>query len=206
MKTKIDFKTWERTEHFKFFNSFEESFFGATVTVDCTKAYAKAKELGISFFLYYLHCTLTAANRLTHFRYRVENGEVYLYDSIGASATVGRPNDTFGFSFMDYHPDLKEFAAHAKKEMERVAAGTGIELRPITNVLHISAIPWLDFTGLTHARGFQFEDSMPKVSYGKMTEKDGIKSMPVSVSVHHGLADGKHVGDFVALFQELLNA
>ncbi|QXV64937.1 chloramphenicol acetyltransferase [Mucilaginibacter achroorhodeus] len=206
MKTKIDFATWERTDHFKFFNSFEESFFGATVNVDCTKAYAKAKELGISFFLYYLHCTLTAANKLKHFRYRVENGDVYLYDIIGASATVGRPNDTFGFSYIDYYPDLNEFAKHAKKEMERVAAGTGIELRPVTNVMHISAIPWLNFTGLTHARGFQFEDSMPKVSYGKMTEKDGIKTMPVSVTVHHGLVDGKHVGDFVALFQELLNA
>ncbi len=205
MKTKIDFGNWERTDHFKFFNSFEESFFGATVNVDCTKAYTRAKELGVSFFLYYLHCTLKAANSLVHFRYRVENGDVYLYDTIGASATVGRPNDTFGFSYIDYHPDLLEFARQAQKEMERVAAGTGIELRPVTNVMHISAIPWLNFTGLTHARGFQFEDSMPKVSYGKMIEKDGVKTMPVSVTVHHGLVDGKHMGDFVALFQELLN-
>ncbi|PAW94336.1 chloramphenicol acetyltransferase [Mucilaginibacter sp. MD40] len=205
MKTKIDFDNWERTEHFKFFNSFEESFFGATVNVDCTKAYVRAKELGVSFFLYYLHCTLKAANSLVHFRYRVENGDVYLYDNIGASATVSRPNDTFGFSYIDYYPDLSEFATHAKKEMERVAAGTGIELRPVTNVMHISAIPWLNFTGLTHARGFQFEDSMPKVSYGKMTDNNGVKTMPVSVTVHHGLVDGKHLGDFVALFQELLN-
>ena len=74
------------------------------------------------------------------------------------------------------------------------------------NVIHFSAIPWVDFTSLSHARSFSFRDSMPKISFGKVTEKEGVKSMPVSIHVHHGLMDGYHVGQFVDKFQELLNA
>ena len=205
MKTKIDLDAWYRTHHFKFFNSFEEPFFGATVNVDVTIAYQKAKEQGISFFLYYLHCILKAANAIEGFRYRVENDEVFLYDEVHASATISRPDTTFGFSYIDYKPDLAEFVTDAQQEIKRVQATAGLELRPVFNVLHVSAIPWVNFTGLTHARSFTFKDSMPKISLGKITEQDGKKSSPVSVTVHHGLMDGRQIGEFIDLFQELLN-
>ncbi|HNZ72690.1 MAG TPA: CatA-like O-acetyltransferase, partial [Prolixibacteraceae bacterium] len=66
-------------------------------------------------------------------------------------------------------------------------------------------IPWLDFTGISHARSFSHPDSCPKISFGKVTEKEGIKTMPVSVHVHHALVDGYHVGLFIDKFQDLLN-
>ena len=73
-------------------------------------------------------------------------------------------------------------------------------------MIHFSAIPWLNFTSLSHARSYSYPDSCPKISFGKMTTLDnGKKMMPLSVHVHHGLMDGMHVGKFVALFQELMN-
>lgn len=205
MKTKIDLENWYRKDHFNFFNSFEEPLFGATVNVGVTTAYQTAKQKGSSFFLYYLHCILEAANTIEAFKYRVEDGEIYLYDTINCSTTVAKPDTTFGFSYIDYKPDFNEFVADAQQELERVKSTPGLELRMVYNVLHVSAIPWVNFTGLTHARSFSFKDSMPKVSLGKVTEVDGKKLMPVSVTVHHGLADGRHVGEFIDLFQELLN-
>jgi len=205
MKTKIDLETWYRKDHFNFFNAFEEPFFGATVNVDVTIAYQKAREQGVSFFLYYLHAILKAANQIEHFKYRVEDGEVYLYDVINTSTTVSRPDTTFGFSYINYHKNFNEFIAGAQQEITRVQNTTGLELRPVFNVLHVSAIPWVNFTGLTHARSFTFKDSMPKISLGKITGADGKKIMPLSVTVHHGLMDGRHVGEFIDLFQELLN-
>ncbi|MCO5935411.1 chloramphenicol acetyltransferase [Mucilaginibacter sp. RB4R14] len=205
MKTKIDLDTWYRKAHFEFFNSFEEPLFGATVNVDVTIAYKMAKEQGVSFFLYYLHAILEAGNTIEAFKYRVEDGEIFLYDTINCSTTVAKPDTTFGFSYVDYKPNFSEFVADAQKELERVKANPGLELRMVYNVLHVSAIPWVNFTGLTHARSFSFKDSMPKVSLGKVTEVDGKKLMPVSVTVHHGLADGRHVGKFIDLFQDLLN-
>lgn len=207
MKQQIDIETWARKDHFKFFNTFDEPFFGVTVNVDCTVAYTKAKEQAVSFFLYYLHKALAAANAVEAFRYRIDGDNVYLYDTVHASPTINRPDGTFGFSYVDYHPDFTAFIAEAQKEIDRVQNSTGL-VPAISgeNVIHFSAIPWVDFTSLSHARSFSFRDSMPKISFGKITEKDGVKTMPVSIHVHHGLMDGYHVGQFVDKFQELLNA
>ena len=71
MKQKLNLDTWNRKEHFLFFKQMEEPFFGITTTIDCTNAYDKAKELNISFFTYYLHKTLVAANAIENFRYRI---------------------------------------------------------------------------------------------------------------------------------------
>ena len=71
-----------------------------------------------------------------------------------------------------------------------------------SNVIHYSSLPWLRFTALSHARSFSFRDSCPKISFGKMTEKDGQKTMPVSIHVHHALVDGYHVAQFVEAFQQ----
>ena len=77
--------------------------------------------------------------------------------------------------------------------------------QPGASEIHFSAIPWVDFTSLSHARSFTFPDSAPKISFGKLTDKDGIKTMAVSIHIHHGLADGYHVGQFVEKFQTLMN-
>ena len=71
MKKLIDLDNWNRKEHFLFFSKFEEPFFGVTVKVDCSTAYQKAKEKGVSFFLYYLYRALKTANKIENFRYRI---------------------------------------------------------------------------------------------------------------------------------------
>ncbi len=207
MKKNIDINTWNRRDHFHFFRQFEEPFFGASLNIDVTKAYQKAKESDISFFLYYLHASLAAANSVEAFRRRIENEtEVVVYDQINASPTINRPDGTFGFSYMAYHTDFQHFALDAKKEIERVQAGSGLELTASNdNVIHYSSLPWLNFTSLSHARAFAFKDCIPKISFGKMTEQNGVKTMPVSIHVHHAVADGSDVGAFVEKFQEILN-
>lgn len=206
MRTKVDLNNWPRKEHFLFFNSFDEPYFSVNVDVDCTIAYRRAKELNVSFYLYYVYCTITAVNRIENFRYRVIGDEVFLYDKINVTHIVLRPNDTFGFGFVEFKPSLAEFIADAKKETERILATTGLDLNiPGDNIIHFSAMPGIKFTGLTHARSFGYKDSSTKISVGKVTEADGRRLMPVSITVHHGLTDGLHVGRFIDLFQEILN-
>ena len=206
MKTKIDIDNWIRKEHYLFFTQFEEPFYGVTVHIDCTIAYEQAKLKERSFFLYYLYRALKATNEVENFRYRIEDKEVYLFDKINASPTIARPNGTFGFAYMDYYEDENVFYSEALKEKEQVEkattlmpSGSGI------NLIHVSAIPWLNFTSISHARSFSYPDSCPKISFGKVTEKDGLKTMPVSIHVHHALVDGCHIGLFVDAFQKLMN-
>ena len=206
MKRKLVLETWARKDHFEFFSRFEEPFFGITVQIDCTSAYAKAKQSGYSFFLYYLHASLQAANRIEPFRYRIDGNEIFVYDAVNASPTINRPDGTFGFAYMDYFEDFETFAAAAQLEIDRVQNSKG--LVPAVsgeNVIHYSSIPWINFSSLSHARSFSFKDSSPKISFGKMTESNGVRIMPVSIHAHHALMDGFHVGQFIDAFQETLN-
>jgi chloramphenicol O-acetyltransferase type A len=208
MKTLLDLDNWNRKEHFLFFKQMQEPFFGATVSIDCTKAYHKSKELDTSFFIYYLHKTLVAVNAFENFRYRILNTHIYIHDRINGSATISRADGTFGFSLIEYHPDYTIFEQTAIAEIERIQNTTGLFTRNFNedNVIHFSAIPWLNFTSLSHARNMTFPDSCPKISFGKMTIDENLKrTMPLSIHVHHGLMDAMHVGQMVDFFQELMN-
>nr|WP_315205450.1 chloramphenicol acetyltransferase [uncultured Flavobacterium sp.] len=208
MKTLLDIENWPRKEHFHFFRQFEEPFFGATVEIDCTKAYATAKSLNTSFFIYYLHKTLVAVNSTESFRYRISDDQIYVCDHINASATIGREDGSFGFSLIEYDVDFEIFTTNALAEIERIQNTTGLFTRTFTddNVIHFSAVPWLDFTSLSHARSYTFPDSCPKISFGKMKiNENGKRTMPMSIHVHHALVDGLHLGQFVDCFQEIMN-
>ncbi len=206
MKEKLALNSWIRKDHFEFFNTFDEPFFGVTVDLDCTITYLEAKETGCSFFLLYLHKSLLAANSVEPFRYRIIDGEVWKYDQVHASATINRPNGTFGFGYIDFHPDFEIFKEGAMIEISKVENSTGlIPSSGGENVIHCSALPWLSFKSISHARSFSFKDSCPKLSFGQVRDKAGKKMMSVSIHVNHALMDGYHVSQFVSSYQELLN-
>ncbi|WP_149243412.1 chloramphenicol acetyltransferase [Dyadobacter sp. 32] len=203
----LDLETWPRKEHYHFFSQFSEPFFGVCIDVDCTIAYQKAKDANTSFFLYYLHKSLMAVNKIDCFRYRINaDKQIVVHDKVSASATIGRENGTFGFSYMPFDEDFETFRNSSNAEIERIQNTTNLFPDYIADdVIHYSSLPWLKFTSISHARNLAFPDSVPKISFGKMVT-DGIsRRMPVSIHVHHALMDGLHVGEYVDLFQDLLN-
>ena len=207
MKQKLDLETWNRKEHYLFFKQMEEPFFGITTTVDCTRAYFKCKELGISFFIFYLHKTLEAVNKIENFKYRIIDTDVYLFDRIDASTTILREDKTFGFSYIEFTNNLIVFNDIVLTEIKRIQSTTGLFTREYPeNLIHFSALPWINFSSLSHARSFTWQDSCPKISFGKMMDVVGKKTMSISIHVHHGLVDGFHVGLFLEEFQKLMNS
>ena len=206
MKQELDITTWNRKEHFEFFSKFEEPFFGTTIQFDCTRAYDKSKELGVSFFTYYLHKTLVAVNKTENFRYRIHDEKVFIYDKINVSSTILRDDKTFGFSEIEYDENLNAFIENYNTEATRVKNTSGLFTREYNeNIVHFSALPWINFTSISHSRSFTFPDSCPKFSFGKITAENDKKLMSMSVHVHHGLVDGYHLGLFFEEFERLMN-
>lgn len=207
MKTEINLDTWKRKSHFEFFIAMDEPFYGLTVEVDVTKAYKKAKELNTSFFIYYLYATLKTMNQLPAFKLRIDNGKVFQHDRIDASSTILKENETFGFSHIIYHADFEIFKKSVQEEINRVQQTDTLLTKDDygDNIIHFSAIPWVNFTALTHASSFKYADSSPKVSIGKMIDKNEKKVFNVALFAHHGLVDGIDMGRFFDLFQTILN-
>jgi chloramphenicol O-acetyltransferase type A len=207
MKQPIDLEKWNRKEHFHFFKTFEEPFFGVTADVDIQRAIRFSKENNHSLFLCYLHCSLKAASQIPALTLRIENSQVYQYSECHASATIARSDGTFGFSFIPYHPDFLTFERQAKEEIKRVKETAGLFTRTFDkeNLIHVSTFPRLQFTALSHARKFSISDSCPKITFGKFDSRSNEAKMPVAVHLHHALADGRDVEQFFIDFQKNLN-
>ncbi len=73
------------------------------------------------------------------------------------------------------------------------------------NVIHYSSIPWINFTSVSYSHNIKNEESVPKITFGKMVSREDKKIMPVSIYVHHGLMDGLHVGKYLEMFQKLMD-
>jgi chloramphenicol O-acetyltransferase type A len=202
MKHKLDFENWVRKPHYEFFRTFDDPFYGVSVPLDTTEAYRFAKDKGVSFYLYLLHLSLVAAHRIECFRYRIEEGSVFIYDRIDAASTIALSNGYFR-----YHQDLQYFLDAANRETERVRAASDLVPNGVGNTILYSALPWIDFTALSHARKFttSSSESSPRISFGKMTETAGKRSMPMSIHVNHALIDGLNIGQYIDSFQQLLD-
>lgn len=204
----IDIQTWDRKAHYNFFKGFQNPNFAVAFKVDLTKAYEYSKAENLPLFAVYLHSCMRAINDVEHLRLRItEDDRVVDYEMVHASATILRPNKTFGFSFINFHEDLKVFIDNFEKEKQRILNSDNL-FPPVNSrqCIHCSAMPWVDFIG--HKEPFIGEsDSVPKLGFSKITTTaEGSKSMTVSITVNHALVDGYHLGQFNERFQEYLNA
>jgi chloramphenicol O-acetyltransferase type A len=207
MKTKIDLNTWSRRDYYKYFGSCDDPFFGVVVNVDCTTAYDYCKKNDVSFFLYYMYESIKAINRVENFRYRILDGEVWIFDRVHASSTVGRKDHTFGFAFFDFTDDFTSFAENAEKKIAEVQEYPGLRINENTrlDVVHYTTLPWFSFSGFKHEKNIRCDESIPKLAFGKFFEFEGKKLMPHSINANHGLVDAYHIGKYLEFFQEGLN-
>lgn len=203
----IDIDTWKRKEHYHFFTAMDSPFFGITTELDCTLAYQKAKENDVSFFAIYLHKSMKAVNAVEELTYRIENNQVVAYPVIHAGATIGREDGTFGFIYVNFSSNFQTFNTDLQKEIEAVHNSTGLRLNNDdlkNDLIRHTTIPWTSFSSVLHPTRFNSKDSVPKITFGKFSSRDGKKYLPVSIEAHHGLLDGLHLSAYLAEFQKEL--
>jgi chloramphenicol O-acetyltransferase type A len=204
----LDIANWSRRELFEFFIGYTNPYFNVCVRVDVTKLVALVRDrpgVRISLALHYF--ALRVANELEPFRYRLKDGNVFVYDVVNGGTTVLLPNESFAYAYFDYQPDFDKFASDAGRAVDLVRTESG-PLKPTTrdDVIYFTTLPWLSFTSFAHARNKGRGDSIPRIVFGKFVEEGGRLMLPLSVEVHHALMDGLHVGRFLNRLEESLAA
>ncbi|WP_199560946.1 CatA-like O-acetyltransferase [Mucilaginibacter hurinus] len=140
----IDIDNWERKEHFEFFSSFDEPFYGVVVDLDCTAIYQYAKANNHSFYLLYLHKLLIAVNQCEPLKYRIIDGRIAIYDIISVGPTIARDDKTFGYGYIDYDPAFAAFVESANQEIARVKGVKGLANPSARqDIIHFSTLPWI---------------------------------------------------------------
>ena len=205
---KINLSSWNRKILYDKFSRFNSPFFNICADVDVTRLVAYTKANNISYFQAAFFMALKTINLIENFRLRLKGGEIFLFDKIDGSAPILREDgETFNYCVLDYFPDFPPFEKNAKKII--AAAKKAKTINPGSmriDIIHSSIIPWVAFHSFEHAKKSGTEDSCPKIVMGKyFTEGEKIK-MPLSVSGHHALMDGVHVGLYFKKIQEFLEA
>ena len=202
----LDLASWARRDLFEFFRGFDKPYFNVCTRVDVTDLLALLRlKPNVSVSLAYHYFALRAANEIEAFHYRLREDKVIVHDVIHGGTTVLLPNESFTFAYFDYEEDFEKFipgAEHAVKE-----AQTGNAPFKPTNrddTIYFTALPWLSFTGFSHARNWGREDSVPRIAFGKFVRENDRVLLPISVEVHHALMDGLHVGRYVTRLEEAL--
>ncbi len=200
----LDVASWARRQHFELFRAFDNPFFSVCVEVDATAAWEPRRRAGSpSFYVLILFHSLRAANETEAFRLRLRGERVWVHDSVRASATILREDDTFGFGIFPPAPDLARFNDRAIPEMARAKQPRELEIpRPgEDDLIYHSSLPWMRFTAFSNALNGG-KDSVPRIVFGKCTQDGNRWLMPVAVEVHHALVDGLDVARFFDRFQE----
>ncbi|CAM1339940.1 CatA-like O-acetyltransferase [Tenacibaculum aestuarii] len=202
----LDIENWNRKQLFQHFRTMADPTFGLVADVEVSKTYQSAKEKGESFFVRYLHACMKAINSVENLKYRIEGDKVAIYEVINASATIARADNTFGFSYILYSEDFKEFYQNFQQEKDRILNSTDLfPLQYSLGCIHCSAIPWVSFTGHKEPFSGNKDNSVPQLAFGKLKKKNGKMLLPVAINVNHALVDGYHVGQFFEKFQQELD-
>ncbi|MDI4651953.1 chloramphenicol acetyltransferase [Pseudoalteromonas sp. 0303] len=203
--TPIDLATWPRKQHFAFFKEFSLPYFNVCVSLDMAALYNKCKSEPYSFFHSYVYLTLEACHDYAPMRQRIIDSLPVQLSSVRGSVVELAEDETFRFSYFEKQASMADFSKHA------IAVGKTSKAKPFfsdafaategqPDLIHISVLPWLNFTGFSHAVSEGHGLGIPKFVFGQYDSQTG--KMPLSIDVHHALMDGLHVARFVKILQE----
>ena len=208
----IDLNTYPRRAHFEYFMTMQSPQTQITANVDVTELRAFCKKEGCSFFLAFLHCVALAADSIPQLRQRIHvndrekalnghlcNGEIEIreYAECPTSHTEGCGNELYCYCTLRHHMPWKEYIAKASEaQLKARECGSLEEDDEIEGFYFPTCIPWIHYTEAKHPMTDRF-DSNPRISWGRFEEDfRGRLMMPLTLAVHHGLADGIHIGHF----------
>ncbi len=202
----IDLATWPRRQHFALYHSMTYPHFSLCANVDIQTWYQAIKERQARLSTSLAFVFARAANEQEAFRWRIRGDSVVEHDAVHPSPTVLLDNDLFSFCIIPYRSDYADFAPLAEAKIAEVKANPTISDEPgQDNLLFMTSIPWINFTGIMHPVHLNPIDSVPRISWGKHTLEGQRRLMPLAVQVHHSLMDGLHVGRFYERVQTILN-
>lgn len=202
----IDLQTWPRRKHFEIFNAYDYPHFNLCAPVDVTRLVPLVKEGGLSLTITLVYLLTQAANQIPEFRIRIRGQRVVEHEVVHPSTTLLVGEDLFSFCTIPFTLDFAAFTAQAVKNIEQVKQNLTLEDEPgRDDLLFMTGIPWVSFTGVAHPIHMHPVDSVPRIAWGKYMPEAGRLKMPLSVQVHHALMDGLHVGRYFQRLQELLD-
>lgn len=202
--TVIDLNRWERGDLFRHYIDNMRIVISLTVDMDVAPLLAYAKEKRFQFYPSMIWVVSRVINRHDEFKYGWdEAGRLIRWDAVSPSYVHFHPGDQ-GFTKIvtPYCEDLPQFHARFLADRQAYAAERGIAAGQPRNFFDVSCLPWVRYR---HFDLHVFDEGRflaPVVTWGRY-EKEGERAMmPLTMNIHHAVADGFHLSRFFLETQE----
>lgn len=199
---------WERKEHFQFFQCRRNPCMSVTAPVSVENLLAfrnrcLAAKPRLSDCLYY--AIMHSANSVPELRLRLVDLRPVEFATVNAAFTYRPKGKSLHANCVaGYDADFSRFVA--AMQTAREAADASPTLTPAggesQGLIYMSNLPDVAFTAVSNPWGDPWQDSVPRVVFGKI-DKVAL-TLPVALEVLHSFVDGRHMGLFFERLEALL--
>ena len=197
--------SWERNEHFSFFQSRKNPCFSISFSANVAHLYDLKKQNGFRFTDCLYFAAMLAVNGVAGFRQRIVNLRPVEFESVDAAFTYipkGRSLHCncvakFDNKFSVFSSNISTARAGADQHPTLCPEGGDAQ-----SLIYFSCLPDIPILSVTNPWGDPWVDSVPRILFGKMDSGNTT----VSIEALHSFIDGIHLAEFYKLFTQILES
>lgn len=204
---RINIDEWPRRAQFELYRKMDFPYVSLTAQVKVGGLKKAAREADASFTVATMFLICRAANEVDAFKTRIRGDEVVIHETVHPSITVLGESDQLGFCTIHYVDEFSAFRDDARRQIAIAREQPSLADPPgKDDMLFMSSMPWVAFSGMVHPVPLENPDSIPRIAWGKVGDREGGSVMPISVQANHAVMDGVHIGRFFERLESLLVA
>ena len=197
--------SWERSEHFSFFQSRKNPCFSISFSANVAHLYDLKKQHGFRFTDCLYFAAMLAVNGVAGFRQRIVNLRPVEFESVDAAFTyIPKGRSLHCNCVAKFDNKFSVFSSNISTA--RAGADQKPTLRPeggdAQSLIYFSCLPDIPILSATNPWGDPWVDSVPRILFGKMDSGN----ITVSIEALHSFIDGIHLAEFYKLFSQILES
>lgn len=204
----VDLNQWERGELFQFYIDKMRIVMSLTVDIDVAPLAAFAKKSGLKFYPLMIWVVSKVVNSHEEFKYSWDaEGNLIQWDVLSPSyADFHKEDENFTKMVTPFSEDLFEFHSRFVQDRKTYRNVRAVVENQPKNFFDVSCLPWVRYR---HFDVHVFDEGKflaPVITWGKYEEEHGKLVMPLTMNIHHAVADGFHLSRFFKEVQRRIDS
>lgn len=197
-----EIKDFKRKELFEHYNSADNPFIIITTKIDVTNVinYCKVHKNTYATIGYLI---LKTVNEMDEFKYRYKDNKIYYCDPINANFTDMYEDKSIGYYVFNYEPEYNKFISKFKSTREDFLNKNELITDNDIDEIWLSCTPWFKFSALVPPVNKKI--TIPQFIWDKYELVMDKYYVNLMIMVHHGFADGYHIGKFIEKLNEKIS-
>ncbi len=203
-KKPLDLTTWSRKEIFTYYQAHPETF-TLTASIDITHLLEVIKSSHLKFNPVMIYLISMVVNQHDEFKLTIDDHlGLCQWERLDPLYSEMHPQ-TKNIMHLStpYQNSFDSFYQQCLVDKEKSMQSTSLFPlgEPPQNCFQVSCVPWTVFTSFYIAKGNN-TDFFPVITYGKYSESYGKMLLPISITLHHAVADGYHASRFISEIED----